>query len=75
MTPPERLFFFDVKDGWEPLCKILDCPVPDELFPHENDRIEVHKEVKKMIKAAVLGWMQIFAASGAVLAVAWYYWK
>ncbi len=24
-------------DGWEPLCRFLDVPVPDEPFPHRND--------------------------------------
>ena len=24
-------------DGWEPLCELLDLPVPDEPFPHVND--------------------------------------
>ena len=23
--------------GWEPLCKFLDVPVPDVEFPHSND--------------------------------------
>jgi hypothetical protein len=26
----------DVRDGWEPLCKFLGVPVPDEPFTHEN---------------------------------------
>jgi hypothetical protein len=24
-------------DGWEPLCELLEVPVPDEPFPHFND--------------------------------------
>ena len=24
-------------DGWEPLCRFLGVPVPDEDFPHLND--------------------------------------
>ena len=28
------------KDDWEPLCKFLDVPVPDEAFPRTNDREE-----------------------------------
>jgi hypothetical protein len=38
VVPADRLFLFSVKDGWEPLCKILDVPVPDESFPHANDK-------------------------------------
>lgn len=35
VVPPEKLFNF--KEGWEPPCKLLDCPVPDEPFPRAND--------------------------------------
>jgi hypothetical protein len=35
VVPKEQLFYFSVKDGWEPLCHILDVPVPiHEPFPH-----------------------------------------
>jgi sulfotransferase family protein len=36
--PPDRLLVFEAKQGWEPLCRFLDMPVPDEPFPHVNDR-------------------------------------
>ncbi|MEZ4658398.1 MAG: sulfotransferase [Caldilineaceae bacterium] len=36
-TPPARLLVYDVKQGWEPLCKFLEVPVPDTPFPHLND--------------------------------------
>jgi len=32
----ERLLVWRASDGWEPLCRFLDVPVPDELFPHAN---------------------------------------
>jgi hypothetical protein len=38
--PPNQLLVFEVKDGWAPLCKFLDLPVPDEPFPRTNDRGE-----------------------------------
>ncbi|KAM0366855.1 hypothetical protein ACHAPK_008335, partial [Fusarium culmorum] len=34
--PKERLLEWTVQDGWEPLCKFLDKPIPDEPFPHVN---------------------------------------
>jgi hypothetical protein len=34
----ERLLEFDVKGGWKPLCEFLGKDVPDEAFPHVNDR-------------------------------------
>lgn len=33
---PERLLEWRLGDGWEPLCKFLDKPVPDEPFPSGN---------------------------------------
>ena len=34
---PSRLLVFNVKEGWEPLCRFLEVPVPDEPFPRLND--------------------------------------
>eukprot|EP00438_Fugacium_kawagutii_P028622 Skav212753 [mRNA] locus=scaffold2545:132896:133816:- [translate_table: standard] len=42
-VPPDRLLVFDVKEGWEPLCKFLNKPVPDEPFPNVNDKEEINK--------------------------------
>jgi Sulfotransferase domain len=36
-VPADRLLVYEVKQGWEPLCKFLDVDVPDEPFPHLND--------------------------------------
>jgi Sulfotransferase domain len=33
---PERLLVYQVRDGWQPLCRFLGLPVPDEPFPHVN---------------------------------------
>jgi hypothetical protein len=38
-VPADRLLVFNVKEGWGPLCKFLDAPVPAGVpFPHTNDR-------------------------------------
>ncbi|HEX5500217.1 MAG TPA: sulfotransferase [Thermomicrobiales bacterium] len=36
--PPGRLLVFEANQGWEPLCRVLDVPAPDEPYPHVNDR-------------------------------------
>ena len=36
-VPPEKLLVFEVKEGWEPLCRFLEVPVPDKPFPRLND--------------------------------------
>ena len=37
LIPKEQLLVYDVREGWEPLCKFLDVAVPDEPFPRLND--------------------------------------
>lgn len=69
VVPPEKLFFFNVKDGWEPLCKILNCPVPDEPFPRANDSNAMQEFFKGVVKAAMLKWLQIFSVSGVGVAM------
>jgi hypothetical protein len=39
-VPPAQLLEFQVKQGWEPLCRFLDVPAPAEAFPRSNDREE-----------------------------------
>lgn len=31
--PPDRLLVFNVKEGWEPLCRFLGVPVPQQPWP------------------------------------------
>ena len=38
--PAERLLIFDVSEGWAPLCKFLNLPVPDGEFPRSNSKSE-----------------------------------
>ena len=46
-VPPERLLVFDVKQGWEPLCRFLGVPVPSTPFPRMNDTAEFVGRIKK----------------------------
>lgn len=39
-APRERLLDWRATDGWEPICRALDLPVPDEPFPWMNKRSE-----------------------------------
>ena len=34
--PSDRLLIWNVKDGWEPLCKFLGKPIPEIAIPREN---------------------------------------
>lgn len=39
-VPADRLLVWQATDGWEPLCKALNVPVPDEPFPVTNTKKE-----------------------------------
>lgn len=43
--PAERLLIFEASQGWEPLCRFLDVPVPDTPYPHANSREDFHQTV------------------------------
>jgi hypothetical protein len=43
--PSERLLVFDVAEGWAPLCRFLDVPVPDAPFPRVNSTEQFWKLV------------------------------
>ena len=45
-VPANQLLVFEVKEGWEPLCKFLDVPVPNCPFPRVNDT-ETMKKAKR----------------------------
>jgi Sulfotransferase domain len=36
-VPAERLLVWHPKDGWDPLCDLLELPVPEQPLPHVND--------------------------------------
>jgi hypothetical protein len=45
---PARLLTFDVREGWEPLCRFLEVPIPDEPFPRLNDTATTQAMIRMM---------------------------
>ena len=45
MAPKDQLLIFNLADGWEPLCKFLDKPIPIEEFPHKNKGASISDEI------------------------------
>lgn len=39
--PANRLLVYEVKQGWEPVCRFLNVPVPSTPFPRRNSREEM----------------------------------
>jgi hypothetical protein len=45
---PGRLLVFDVREGWAPLCRFLEVPIPDEPFPRLNDTATTQAMIQRM---------------------------
>lgn len=52
--PPKKLLEFSYSDGWEPLCKFLNVPIPDEPYPNLNDTVAFRGLTSVM---NVIGWI------------------
>ena len=63
--PPDKLLVYEVSQGWEPLCKFLDVPIPNEPFPHMNDT-EIFK--KHLDELNTQGWRVIACIAGIGIA-------
>ena len=44
-VPSDRLLVWHPKDGWEPLCELVDVPVPDVPVPNVNDTENFQKNL------------------------------
>lgn len=54
-VPKDKLLIFNAKDGWSPLCKFLDVPVPNQEFPHLNDSKEISSRFRsRSIKGGLI---------------------
>jgi len=55
-VPEERLLVYNVAEGWKPLCRFLDKPVPAIPFPHANAGIaDLRKKITEQFWAQGLG--------------------
>ncbi|NBC28037.1 MAG: hypothetical protein GVY08_14335 [Bacteroidetes bacterium] len=50
LIPAEQLLVFQVKEGWEPLCKFLKVETPTMEFPRTNNREEFWELVNSVTK-------------------------
>jgi hypothetical protein len=44
-VPADRLLVFELGDGWEPLCRHLGVPVPDQPYPNRNNTADFLRAV------------------------------
>jgi hypothetical protein len=74
---PGRLLNMRLEDGWEPLCKCLNKPVPATPFPRVNG-VEVQRKlagdyIKKKLAIAGVGFLKLGAPIIAVAVATWWY--
>ncbi|KAI0126849.1 NAD dependent epimerase/dehydratase [Xylariales sp. AK1849] len=69
VVPKEKVHWYNVADGWEPLCKILNVPVPDQPFPHNNSKSEAKKVWERHVIAGASSWLFVLG----ILAVTFWY--
>ena len=43
----EKLLIYNVKEGWAPLCKFLEVPIPKEPMPRSNDKGQFVKRINE----------------------------
>ena len=53
--PPERLLTYHTGDGWDPIYRFLDIPVPEEAYPHKNQTDEFQQKIDALNKARQAG--------------------
>jgi Sulfotransferase domain len=48
-VPSTQLLVYEVREGWGPLCRFLELPVPEgKPFPHLNDAAEFQARIKRI---------------------------
>lgn len=84
LVPEERLLEYHPSQGWEPLCRFLDVPVPEdgEGFPRGNEPatfVQIHKKIywqrwcvvlKKVMSLKTVG--SVGAVGLAVMGTCWW---
>lgn len=67
-VPRDRLVFYSVKDGWEPLCKVLGVEVPDVPFPRLNDAKDLGALFERLAVQGILRWgLALMIAAGSLV--------
>ncbi|OAL02871.1 hypothetical protein IQ06DRAFT_367417 [Phaeosphaeriaceae sp. SRC1lsM3a] len=72
VVPKERLVWFDVREGWEPLCTALGKEVPDMEFPRINDGKAIEEMAKRMVTRGLMRWGVVVGSIG-VAVVGWWW--
>lgn len=76
IVPEDRLLEFRSEDGWAPLCRFLNKPIPDETYPHVNkgdNVVYLHQILLGVTILKLLAKCTIWASAvGAAIWAVWY---
>ncbi|KAL2839833.1 P-loop containing nucleoside triphosphate hydrolase protein [Aspergillus pseudoustus] len=73
VVPEERLVFFDVKEGWAPLCKALGKEIPADIpFPRLNDSAAIDRVAQYHVRRGLVRWAAGLAVVGVVAGYTWW---
>ncbi|KAI1385890.1 P-loop containing nucleoside triphosphate hydrolase protein [Hypoxylon trugodes] len=75
LVPKGQLLEMDLSEGWEPLCKFLGVPIPDEPFPRANDAQAADEYATKILLKVLQVWTGIFSVVGITAYSAFRLWK
>jgi hypothetical protein len=65
VVPADQLLVMDLQEGWQPLCRFLDKPVPREPFPRLNDSEEAGKVATGIFVRCLVVWI-LFIGSAVI---------
>ena len=67
-VPPNKLLVYEVREGWEPLCRFHGVETPkDKPFPHLNDTDTFRKMVRRRLTFALAVPMVVLSLVGLIL--------
>ena len=68
-APKDKLLIYNVKEGWEPLCKVLGVDVPSKPFPHRNVRGNIMQEMLEKDPLFIRGQREVMISMATLLAL------
>lgn len=63
-VPKDQLLEMRLGDGWEPLCRFLDKPIPNEPFPRVNEAETVAETNARTVRKLLFMWAGLFSVVG-----------
>lgn len=78
VVPKEKLVFFDVKEGWGPLCEALEVDeksVEGMEFPRINDGKAIEEFAASCVRRGLMRWAVFVGVVGVVGALGWKIWR